>query len=142
MLPGPSAMSRPPISRRALLAVPGAALASQVSTSCGARGHWLRLLRGSEWRVLGLDREPLPSFTLAREWRQGECALRLRNGGAAPARVAEVRVFAFAHDLPEDTPIYTEGYQMLSQTGGTLSKPVPIGGYADAKHYRLPSPPG
>lgn len=142
MLAGPHAMSRPSISRRALLAVPGAALASQVSISCGASGHWLRVLRGSEWRVLGLDREPLPGFTLERVWRQTECMLRLRNGGASPARVAEVQAFAFAHDLPRDTPIYTEGFQMLSQTGGTLAKPVPIGGYADAKHYRLPSPPG
>jgi alpha-galactosidase len=31
---------------------------------------------------------------------------------------------------------------MLSQTGGTLAKPVALGGYTDVKHYRLPQPPG
>ena len=29
---------------------------------------------------------------------------------------------------------------MLSQTGGTLAQPVPIGDFEDAKHYRIPQP--
>lgn len=135
-------MPLPPISRRGFWAVPGAVAVSQALNSCGAGGRWLRLLRASDWRVFGPDREALPGFVLEREWRQGECALRLRNESAHAARVGEVQAFAFAHGLPGDTPIYAEGFQMLSQTGGTLDAPEPIGGYEDAKHYRLPSPPG
>lgn len=38
--------------------------------------------------------------------------------------------------------LYGEGFQMLSQTGGTFGVPVQLGGYTDAKHYRLPEPEG
>ncbi len=38
--------------------------------------------------------------------------------------------------------LYGEGFQMLSQTGGTVGEPVQLGGYTDAKHYRLPEPEG
>ncbi len=31
---------------------------------------------------------------------------------------------------------------MLSQTGGSIARPTDIGGYADAKHYRIPEPDG
>ena len=31
---------------------------------------------------------------------------------------------------------------MLSQTGGAVGEPVHLGGYTDAKHYRLPEPEG
>src|SRR4029453_3462396 len=37
---------------------------------------------------------------------------------------------------------YGEGSQMLTQTGGTLARPVALGGYTDPKHYRLPQPEG
>ncbi len=128
------------ISRRTLLAISGAVAASQALSSCKATGRWTRMLKGAPSRVYGTDGKALSSVVLEREWRQGECALRLRNEGAAAARVGQAQAFAFAHGLPGATPMYTEGYQMLSQTGGTIAKPEPIGGYTDARHYRLRSP--
>lgn len=128
------------ISRRTLLAISGAVAASQALSSCKATGRWTRMLNGAPSRVYGTDGRVISSVALEREWRQSEWMLRLRNEGAAAARVGEAQAFAFAHGLPGVTPMYTEGYQMLSQTGGTIAKPEPIGGYTDARHYRLRSP--
>ncbi len=38
----------------------------------------------------------------------------------------------FAFDLPEDAPVYIEGYQMLSHIGGTASAPVQLGRMNDS----------
>lgn len=135
-------MSNPSISRRRLLAISGAVAATHALASCKAGGYWERLLKGAESKAFDPDGAPLPGVRIERDWRQGECTLRLRNEGVAAVKVGEARVFAFAHGLPGETPIYTEGYQMLSQTAGTIARPEPIGGYTDAKHYRLPSPEG
>src|SRR6185503_15125495 len=35
-----------------------------------------------------------------------------------------------------------EGFQMLSQSGGTLGKPLDYSQYTDAKHYRIPEADG
>jgi alpha-galactosidase len=55
-------------------------------------------------------------------------------------RVKEVVLFDLALPLPQETAFYGEGFQMLSQTGGTLGNPVDLGNYTDAKHYRMPLP--
>ncbi len=44
--------------------------------------------------------------------------------------------------LPPATRLYGEGFQMLTQTGGTLGQPADLGNYTDAKHYKLPAPDG
>ena len=51
-------------------------------------------------------------------------------------------LFDVSHSLPPQTGLYGEGFQMLSQTGGTLGEPKDLGGYTDAKHYRMPQPQG
>jgi alpha-galactosidase len=67
----------------------------------------------------------------------------LVNTGAEPRRLGNIILFDLArHGLDPETPIYGEGFQMLSQTGGTLAHPTPLGGYLDAKHYRIPEPDG
>src|SRR5678816_380793 len=38
--------------------------------------------------------------------------------------------------------LYGEGFQMLSQTAGTLGAPVDLSQYTDAKHYRIPTSEG
>src|SRR6185312_643910 len=43
------------------------------------------------------------------------------------------------HGLPAATPIYAEGFTMLSQTMGTLADPKDLA-YPDRKHYRIPEP--
>ena len=54
--------------------------------------------------------------------------------------MAEVVLFDVPHALPPETHVYGEGFQMLSQTGGTIGQPADLGDYTDAKHYRMPQP--
>jgi alpha-galactosidase len=67
------------------------------------------------------------------------CRTRLVNEGKAPVRIKEVVLFTIAHNLPPQTHLYGEGFTMLSQTTGTLGKPVDMG-LTDRKHYRIPQP--
>ncbi|MDZ4798158.1 MAG: alpha-galactosidase [Bryobacteraceae bacterium] len=78
---------------------------------------------------------------LERIWKDGVCTSRLHNRGKEPARVAQVVLFQWKHNLSPETEIYGESFQMLSQTGGTLAKPVDFG-YSEPKHYRIPQPDG
>ena len=48
-------------------------------------------------------------------------------------------LFRIAHNLPDDTALYGESFQMLSQTAGTLGKPVDLG-YDELAHYKIPQP--
>jgi alpha-galactosidase len=82
------------------------------------------------------------SIKLETRWRGNLCRLRLTNTGANAARVQEVILFEVAHGLNGDTPVYGEGFQMLSQTAGTLAHPRDVGSYTDRGHYRLPERPG
>jgi alpha-galactosidase len=63
----------------------------------------------------------------------------LTNTGTSPVHVREVALFRIAHDLPGDTALYGESFQMLSQTAGTLANPVNLG-YDELAHYKLPQP--
>lgn len=80
-------------------------------------------------------------IALDRIWNGPVCRSRITNHGAVPVRITEVVLFHIPHSLPPETGLYGEGFTMLSQTAGTLAKPVSIGGYEDAKHYRIPQPP-
>jgi alpha-galactosidase len=82
------------------------------------------------------------ALRLERAWDGPLCRARVINDGATAAGVAEVVLFDVAHGLPADTGLYGEGFQMLSQTGGTLGAPEDIGNYTDARHYRMPEPAG
>lgn len=73
-----------------------------------------------------------------REWDNGLCRSRLINEGRETARVKEAVVLDRTLTLPPETKIYGEGFQMLTQNGGTLAKPVALGSYTDEQHYRLP----
>lgn len=82
------------------------------------------------------------SLRLETRWRGDVCRVRLVNTGNAAVRVHEVVLLDLAHGMPGDTPVYGEGFQMLSQTSGTLAKPRDVGSYTDRGHYRLPEPAG
>jgi alpha-galactosidase len=75
-------------------------------------------------------------------WTDDTCRSTLRNLGKQPTRVREVVVSDFQHGLPPDTRLYGEGFQMLSQTGGTLGAPVDLGNYTDVRHYKMAEPDG
>ncbi len=75
-------------------------------------------------------------------WEGEVCRSVLRNTGGTPVRVREVVLFDGPHGMDGETPIYGEGFQMLSQTAGTLAEPKDVGSYTDRGHYRLPEPAG
>jgi alpha-galactosidase len=92
-----------------------------------------------------LDGTPAPAtVTLTVRSRGRIRRYQLHNKGTAPVRVKSVRLVSVPRTprTPASMTLYGEGFQMLSQTGGTYGEPVPLGGYTDAKHYRLPEPEG
>jgi alpha-galactosidase len=91
--------------------------------------------------VLAADGSIPAAVTLVRQWEGPVCRARLRNRGRAAVRIGEVVLFDVRRGLPPETPIYGEGFQMLSQTGGTIGQPADLGDYTDATHYRMPQPP-
>ena len=76
-----------------------------------------------------------------RRWKGSVCHSQIENHGTQPVRIKEVVLFDLSLSLPATTRLYGEGFQMLSQTGGTLGQPNDLGNYTDAKHYKLPVPP-
>ena len=82
------------------------------------------------------------SVRVTRTWDGDYCRSAITNHGSAPIALHEVRLFSIAHALPGSTPLYGEGFQMLSQTGGTVGAIADLGNYTDVKHYRMPEPPG
>jgi alpha-galactosidase len=91
-------------------------------------------------RVIGVDGAPLSNCRVERSWRNGVCQSTLINTGEEAVRVVRVELFEFKHGCAGAAALYGEGFQMLSQTGGTLAQPEPIGAYTDRKHYRIPEP--
>src|ERR1044072_4160768 len=67
---------------------------------------------------------------------------RVKNHGRDGVKIKEIVLFDLKLSFPPSTKLYGEGFQMLSQTGGTLGQPTDLGNYTDAKHYKLPEPAG
>ena len=83
-----------------------------------------------------------PPLRLNRRWRGSVCESSLTNDGTRPARLKEVVLFDLQLPFSPSARLYGEGFQMLSQTGGTLGSPADLGNYTDAKHYKMPAPAG
>jgi alpha-galactosidase len=79
---------------------------------------------------------------VVRDWNGPLCRSTLVNRGRRAARIKEVVLFEAEMALPTSTRLYGEGFQMLTQTGGTLGAPVSYSNYTDAGHYKLPEPEG
>lgn len=79
---------------------------------------------------------------LTQRWRGPICESQLTNQTNQIKRIPEVVLLDLQLPYPPATRLYGEGFQMLSQTGGTLAQPVDLGNYTDAKHYKLPAPEG
>ncbi|MBM4061631.1 MAG: alpha-galactosidase [Planctomycetes bacterium] len=73
--------------------------------------------------------------------RQAKSAT-FKNNTSTPVRVHEVVLASLPHGLAGATAVYGEGFQMLSQTAGTLASPIDLEPYTDRGHYRLPEPAG
>ena len=137
--------SRPSsLSRRELLA---SALMLPVLGSLGQRGSsqlpTLPDIRKAPSRIVGGP--GADALVVTREWigQSPVCVSRLRNPTDRPVTVTEVVLFEIdLRPVPETSLLYGEGFQMLSQTAGTVGAPVDAGAYTDAKHYRMPMPAG
>lgn len=83
--------------------------------------------------------ESAPSYKLTGDRNGDLYRSRITNTGKTPIHIQEIALFRIAHDLPGDTALYGESFQMLSQTAGALAKPVNLG-YDELAHYKLPQP--
>jgi alpha-galactosidase len=93
-------------------------------------------------RVVSSGGDSIAAVRLDRTWSGDVCRSRLTNTGSSAVRIERVVLFDVPHDLPASTRLYGEGFQMLSQTGGTLGQPLDLGNYTDVKHYKLAEPEG
>ena len=134
------------MTRRDLLrlaaAGPLAAAAARVDAFYAPQGLGRQALEHSEWKVFGPDGARLEGLRVERSWRRDYCQSRLTNSSAASVRVGNIVLFDVQHQLAAGTRVYGEGFQMLTQNGGTLEAPADLGNYTDPKHYRLPQPDG
>lgn len=124
------------------LASPLAALPNVTLTQRGMSSDLdLRSLMNARSAVVPLDDSAIvKQVKLVREWKGQLCRSRLINQGREPARVKEVVLFDLTLSLAPATGLYGEGFQMLSQTSGTLGQAIDLGNYTDGKHYKMPIP--
>ncbi len=78
-----------------------------------------------------------------RRWEGDRCYSTISNIGNKSLELENIILFDLEKTgLDSGTLIYGEGFQMLSQTEGTLGSPVDMSPYTDRKHYRIPEPGG
>ena len=108
-----------------------------------ARGLNAAAFAASPWAITTADGAAAPAgVQLTRTWEGAHCRSVVTNRSSVPVALKDVTLFSLTHDLPAATPLYGEGFQMLSQTGGTIGQIVDLGNYTDVKHYRMPEPAG
>lgn len=98
-----------------------------------------RANEGERVAAIGVDGERLDRVDVTVAWERARARPRVTNRGSAAVRVKEVIVFSRVFAMAPSTAIYGEGFQMLTQTGGTILAPADLSQYTDAKHYRIPA---
>jgi alpha-galactosidase len=88
--------------------------------------------------VVTADGAPATGIEVVREYDGPFCRPRLVNRTDRRVAIKEVELLDARLTAPPEATIYGEGFQMLSQTGGTLGAPADLSQYTDAAHYRLP----
>ena len=121
------------ISRRTLLQL---ALVSPVLAALPQKSF----LDGPSIVVPLIEGTDVSRVKVTRRWKGSVCHSHVTNQGREPIKIKEVVLFDLNLSLPSSTRLYGEGFQMLSQTGGTLGQPSDLGNYTDAKHYKLSAP--
>jgi alpha-galactosidase len=106
-----------------------------------SQGFSLQDFLSAPGRVVTAGGEDMKDLALDRKWRGSLCTPRLVNHGKIGVRVKEVVLFEVKLNLPSESRLYGEGFQMLSQTGGSLAQPVDLSNLTDIKHYKMPMPP-
>ena len=101
------------------------------------------LLQKSAPGIIDISGHPLDEATIRveRKWAGDRCFISVTNVSGTTRQLKNIILFNIGHTgLDPKTPVYGEGFQMLSQTGGTLGNPEDLSQYTDRKHYRLPEP--
>ncbi|HSL22425.1 MAG TPA: glycoside hydrolase family 36 protein [Vicinamibacterales bacterium] len=93
-------------------------------------------------RVVPVDPIASDAVRVVKSWHGPFCRSRAVNASARPVALRAIVLFDVLHALPAGTRFYGEGFQMLTQTGGTLGRPENLGNYTDPGHYKMPEPPG
>ncbi len=112
-----------------------------VSSSLGASfqeqlARWPAVARGTTGAALP------ETVVLHRDWEGAICRVTVENRGPTPVAIGSVVLAQGPHGLAPATPVYGEGFTMLSQTGGTLGEPLDEGFFSDRAHYRIPEVDG
>lgn len=102
----------------------------------------IRALECADSAIRSADGLLIPGLRLIRIWQGSACRLSVVNESTRPVRLAEVAAFTLPISLPAHTPFYGEGYNMLSQYKGTLSRFEDITNHSDYGHYRFPQKAG
>jgi alpha-galactosidase len=103
---------------------------------------YMQSLVNAPGSVVPVDKSAAPGVRLIRDWNGPLCRSRVVNEGREAVQLKEIVLFDVNLTLPATTRLYAEGFQMLSQNGGTLGEPADLGSYTDAKHYKIAAPPG
>jgi alpha-galactosidase len=128
------------MNRRELFRVSTGALVALSGAQAAPATLDLATVKRAPGRVVPMDPNAA-GVELRRDWKDGFCTSRVINRADHGIRIREVVLFSFPHNLPPETRLYGESFQMLSQTSGTLGQPVDLG-YSEVKHYRIPQPAG
>src|SRR5215831_2546578 len=88
---------------------------------------YMQSLINAPGSVVPAGNSETPRVRLTRDWSGPLCHARLVNEGRAAVRLKEVVLFDINLTLPLATRLYAEGFQMLSQNGGTLGEPADLG---------------
>lgn len=81
-------------------------------------------------------------YCVTAAWEGDTCTLSLTNTSEQTICLSKIAVLKMYMPFAPDMPVYGEGYNMLSQYGGTVGKVEMIAAYGDFKHYKLPVPEG
>ena len=142
MKPDKATSARPgTISRRDLLALAAGLPAAAMRRSAPAAID-LKALMASPSGIITVDGPGAAGIEVVRQWDGPFCRPRLVNRGSRIARPTDIVLFDVPLEVPPSTRLYGEGFQMLSQTAGTIAEPVDLSRYTDAGHYKLPVPSG
>jgi alpha-galactosidase len=104
---------------------------------------WIGQLKNAPSRITDAEGKTIDSAeaVVRKVWRGDRCYSSISNRSTHALQLGNIILFDLENSgLDPETPIYGEGFQMLSQTEGSLRTPVDMSQYADRKHYRIPEP--
>lgn len=81
-------------------------------------------------------------YSISAVWNGSDCRLTLTNPTGETIRLKKIPVMKMDMPFDPDTPVYGEGYNKLSQYGGTVREVKLTSSYSDHRHYKLPVPDG